>query len=425
VNVSNVTAPTIISATYDATSGVLAVTGTGLVAVPGATNDITANTLTLTGEGGSTYTLTTTGNVEVTSATSFSITLDATDKAAVNQILNKAGTSSTGGTTFNLAAADDWNTVIANTSIADMTGNPVNVSNVPVPIITGAAYDISTGILTVTGTGFLKLSGAANDIDVTKLSLSGEGGGSRTLTSTNVDITSGTSFAVTLNANDQAAVALFLNKAGTSSTSGTTYNLAAAEDWAAGAASGVTDIDATSAVTVSNVAVPAITLATYNVTTGVLVVTGTGFLSKSGATNDIDITKLSILGDVGSYTLTSASTQDVEITSATSFTVTLGTADKTAVALRLTKNGTISTGSVTYNLAAAEDWARGAESTVTIADLTSNPITASGNNTTPVITGLSGDSVAWVSGSTLTLDTGSNATVTDRKTTSPTGTVRR
>ena len=94
-----------------------------------------------------------------------------------------------------------------------------------------------------------------------------------------------------------------------------------------------------------------ITLATYNVTSGVLVVTGTGFLSKSGTTNDIDITKLSILGDVGSYTLTTASTQDVEITSATSFTVTLGTTDKTAVALRLTKNGTISTGSVTYNLA--------------------------------------------------------------------------
>ena len=113
--------------------------------------------------------------------------------------------------------------------------------------------------------------------------------------------------------------------------------------------------------------------------------TGTGFLSKSGATNDIDITKLSILGDVGTYTLTSASTANVEITSATSFTVTLGTDDKTAVALRLNKDGLISTGSVTYNLAAAEDWASGAESTVTIADLTSNAITASGNNSAPVI----------------------------------------
>ena len=238
----------------------------------------------------------------------------------------------------------------------------------------------------MTGTGFLKLSGAANDIDVTKLTPERRRRGTRTLTSTNVEITSGTSFAVTLNANDQAAVALFLNKAGTSSTSGTTYNLAAAEDWAAGAAAGGHRRRRDQPrVTVSNVAVPTITSATYNVTSGVLVVTGTGFLSKSGATNDIDITKLSILGDVGSYTLTSASTANVEITSATSFTVTLGTDDKTAVALRLTKDGLISTGSVTYNLAAAEDWASGAESTVTIADLTTNAITASGNNSAPVI----------------------------------------
>ena len=133
VTVSNVSAPTITSATYDATSGVLAVTGTGLVAASGATNDITANTLTLTGEGGATHTLTTTANVEVTSATTFSITLDATDKAAVNQILNKAGTSSTGGTTYNLAAADDWNTVIDRRPASPTPPAPVTVSNVAVP----------------------------------------------------------------------------------------------------------------------------------------------------------------------------------------------------------------------------------------------------------------------------------------------------
>ena len=83
------------------------------------------------------------------------------------------------------------------------------------------------------------------------------------------------------------------------------------------------------------------------------------------------------------------------------------------MALRLTKNGTSSTGNTTYNLAAAEDWARGADGTVTIADLTSNAITASGNNNSPVIANLDTNSVAWVTGNTLTLDTGSNATVTD------------
>ena len=215
----------------------LAVTGTGLVAASGATNDITANTLTLTGEGNSTHTLTTTGNVEVTSATSFSITLDATDKAAVNQILNKAGTTSTGGTTFNLAAADDWNTVIANASIADAT-SAVTVSNVPNPAITSATYNASTGILTVTGTGFTKLSGATNDIDVSKLSLTGEGNNSYTLTTSSVEIASGTSFTVTLSAADKLAVNGLLNYNGTVSVTSITYNLAAAEDWAAGADAG-------------------------------------------------------------------------------------------------------------------------------------------------------------------------------------------
>ncbi|MDP4079034.1 hypothetical protein, partial [Acidovorax sp. A1169] len=75
VTVSNVSAPTITSATYDGTTHVFTVTGTGLVKTVGATNDVTVSTLTITGEGGATRTLSTTGNVEVTSATSFTFTL--------------------------------------------------------------------------------------------------------------------------------------------------------------------------------------------------------------------------------------------------------------------------------------------------------------------------------------------------------------
>lgn len=44
--------------------------------------------------------------------------------------------------------------------------------------------------------------------------------------------------------------------------------------------------------------------------------------------------------------------------------------------LLLNKNGTSSTDATTYNLAAAEDWAAGADAMITIADLTSNAITA-------------------------------------------------
>ncbi|MBI5936813.1 MAG: hypothetical protein HY850_03100 [Betaproteobacteria bacterium] len=256
ITVSNVQTPTIASATYDANTGVLAVTGTNLVKLPGATNDITVSTLTITGEGAATYTLTTT-DVEITNATSFSITLSGADKSAVNQILNKNGTSSTGATVYNLAAADDWNTVITGGSIADATGNGITVSNVAVPIISNTGYNASTGSLVVTGTGFLKLNGASNDIVANKFTFTGQGAATYVLTDTvNVEITSDTQFTLTLSSTDKAGVNNILNNNGLSSAGGTTYNLAAAEDWAAGADPTVAVADLTNGITVSNATAP-------------------------------------------------------------------------------------------------------------------------------------------------------------------------
>ncbi|MCE7914061.1 MAG: DUF4214 domain-containing protein [Nitrosomonas sp. PRO4] len=386
VTVSNVQTPTITSATYDASTGTLTVTGANLVKASGAANDIDASLLTFTGEGGSTYTLTDTSDVEITSGTAFTVTLSSTDQAAVNQIVNKNATSSTGGTTFNLAAADDWNTIIGNTDISDTTGNGITVSNVAAPTITSATYDASTGALVVTGTGFLKLSGATNDIDVSKFTFTGEGGATYTLTdSTDVEITSGTAFTVTLSSTDKAEVNQIVNKNGTSSTGATTYNLAAAEDWAAGADASVNVIDATgNGITVSSVATPAITSATYDASTGALVVTGSDFLKLSGAANDIVASKFTFTGEGGAtYTLTDSS--DAEITSGTAFTITLSATDKAAVNQFINKNGTSSTSGTTYNLAAAEDWAAGADSAVVVADTTGNGITVS-NVAAPAIT---------------------------------------
>ncbi|MEO5338804.1 MAG: hypothetical protein H7841_18270, partial [Magnetospirillum sp. WYHS-4] len=315
--------------------------------------------------------------------------------AGVNQILNKTGTSSTGGTTYNLAAAEDWAAgAAAAVNVADTTGNGITVSSPTTPTVTSATYDASGGVLVVTGTGFLKLSGATNDVDVSKLTLTGEGGDTYTLTTSSVEITNGTTFTVTLNATDLAGVNQILNKAGTSSTSGTTYNLAAAEDWAAGAEASVNVADTTSnGVTVSNPTTPTITSATYDYSSNALVVTGTGFLKKSGASNDIDISKLTFTGEGGAtYTITSAS--DREIDSATQFTVTLGGADLTNIEALLNKNGTSSVGGATYNLAAAEDWAVGADAAVNVADTTGNGITVS-NWTAPTLTGATYD---WSNG---------------------------
>ncbi|WP_428001679.1 DUF4347 domain-containing protein [Acidovorax sp.] len=387
VTVSNVVAPTITSAAYDIANHLLTVTGTNLVRTIGASNDVTVSALTITGEAGTTRTLSTTGNVEALSATSFTVTLAGADVAAVEALFNKSGTTSTGGTAYNLAAADDWNSVITGGNIAGPT-SAITVSNVPVPVITSATYNAATGALVVTGTGFSSLAGAANDIVANKFTLTGEGGSTHTLSSiSNVEITSATSFTLILGAADRSAVNALANQNGTSSTGGTTYNLAAAEDWAAGADAGVVLADITgNGVAVANVAVPIVTSSTYNVGTGVLAVTGANLLGLSGTANDIAANRLTFTGQGGAtYMLTD--TVDVDITSATSFTLTLSATDKAALALRMNKDGLSSTDTTTYNLGMLEDWNAGAATAVLIADLSGNPITVAGSNVAPTVGG--------------------------------------
>lgn len=83
------TTPKMTSATYDASTGALEVTGANMTT--GDTIDVSK--LTLKGEGGNTYTLTS-GNVLAASATNFSVTLNAADQLNVEGLLNKNGTSS-------------------------------------------------------------------------------------------------------------------------------------------------------------------------------------------------------------------------------------------------------------------------------------------------------------------------------------------
>ncbi len=377
VTVANVAAPSITSATYDAATGLLAVTGSNFVSYSGAGNDIDVSKLSLLAEGSS-VTLTTSSNVEITSASAFTVLLSATDQAALDMVFNKAGTSSTGATTYILAAADHWAVgADATVNVADLTGNGVTVAHPLTPAISSASYDSATNTLVVTGSGFLKLDGASNDIIANKLSITGEGGASYTLTnSSNVDISSGTSFTLLLSDADKLGVAQLVNRDGTASTGATTYNLAAAEDWAGGADGTLVLADLTgNGVTVSNLAVPAISASTYDAGTGRLVVSGSGFLHLGGGANDIVANKLSLTGGTGaSYTLTD--TANVDIDSASAFTLTLSATDKAGVNLLLNQSGTASLSATIYNLAAGEDWAAGADAAVLVADLSGNGVTA-------------------------------------------------
>ena len=269
--------PTITSATYNASTGVLVLTCLNI----NYSDIISPAKMTLTGEGGTPYSLTT-ANVAASGSTSASITLNATDKAAINQIFNKNGISSTGATTYNLAAADDWDSSISAGDISDLTGNGITVSNVALPTITSATYDAVTGALVVAGTGFLKLSGSTNDIDISTLTITGEGGATYTLTSTSVEISSGTSFIVTLNATDKIAITHIITKNGASSTGGTTYNLAATEDWDAGADVAVVIADLTgNGIMVSNLASPTVTTQAVSDITAISA-TGNGNITSMG-----------------------------------------------------------------------------------------------------------------------------------------------
>ncbi|GGE87017.1 hypothetical protein GCM10011317_50150 [Niveispirillum cyanobacteriorum] len=236
--------PTVTSATYNASTNVLTVTGTNLT--NGGSIDETK--LTLTGQGGSTYTLTETGAITASSTTSFSITLNATDQINVEGLLNKDGTSSAGSTTYNLAAAADWH----GTGNADLTGNGVTVSNTQTPTITSSTYDASTGVLTVTGTNLVRQPGSSNDIDLTKLTITGQASGTQALTGA-VEITDATTFTVTLSGGTKTAVDALLNANGTSSVGGTTYNIAAADDWNGPITGGSIADVASNGITVSGV----------------------------------------------------------------------------------------------------------------------------------------------------------------------------
>ena len=123
VSASGVTAPSITSATYNTISHVLTVTGSRLVALAGSNNDVTLSKLDLTGSGGKTVTLSTT-DVDVTDATSFSVTLNNTDAASLATILDQDGTTAADTTVYNIAALSGWNTSLGS---ADAT-NSLSVS---------------------------------------------------------------------------------------------------------------------------------------------------------------------------------------------------------------------------------------------------------------------------------------------------------
>ena len=149
-----------------------------------------------------------------------------------NLLVSKKTRTLWGGTTYNIAAAEDWAPgADASTDIADLTGNAITVSNVAAPT-SPLSYATSAGALTITEPTF-RLIPEQRTISIFKLTLTGAAA------------THTHSLLMMLNLPHQPSsqspsmrpinsnlLVSAIN--GTSSGGGTTYNIAAAEDRAGG-----------------------------------------------------------------------------------------------------------------------------------------------------------------------------------------------
>ena len=242
--------PGISAASYNATTGQLALTGKDLTT---SAAGYAPGHFTLSGEGGASYTLT--GGVVVAgSQTTNGVTLQlgAADQQALAALLDLNGTAASDHTAYTLSATAGWDT-----KATAISSEAVSVSGVPQPAVGSVGYNAATGQLTLAGTHLIASGYVPADF-----TLSGEGGARYTLTGGSVVAGSASSGGVTLqlNAADQQAVDNLLDYNGNSAGDGTAYNLTATAGW---------DTNATAisgqAVTVSGGLYPYVLLHTLSV----------------------------------------------------------------------------------------------------------------------------------------------------------------
>lgn len=123
---------------------------------------------------------------------------------------------------------------------------------------------------------------------------------------------------------------------------------------------------------------PTVTSATYNASSGALVIT----CADIYAGDNISVSKFTVTGENnGTYQLT---TNDVTATNSTTISITLNGTDQAAVAPLYNQNGTASTNNITYNISAAAGW----NASVTSALDANNAVNVSGV-TSPAVSSVS------------------------------------
>jgi uncharacterized delta-60 repeat protein len=391
--------PTITNATYSEFFSSLFVSGNGFLSFAGNNNDIDVSKLSIIGQGSKTYNLTS-NNVELGSVDGFRVILNTADKAAITSILNNNGNYSTDGTKYSIAAAEDWAAGADPTLvIADLANNGITT----LLGLSGSGYGYGAFVDPATtnegnsGTKDLTFTVSANGFSTADYATVD----GTAIAGIDYEATSGTlnfapgELSKTITVKIKGDTDLENNESFTLRISSRIdYSVYSGDPIAISLGAGTILDDDQSSLPAT---VPTITSATFDTFTSTLVVSGTGFLALAGANNDINVSKLSFTGEGGkSYTLTS---NNVEITSDTSFSVVLSVADDTEIDKLINKDGTTSNGGTIYNLAAAEGWAAAADPTLKIADLTNNVVTVT-TNSSPI----SIDSVSISEGNSGTKD---------------------
>jgi hypothetical protein len=397
VTVSNVTVPSISSVSYNAATGVFTVSGGNLVNA-GSSNGIALADFTVSGGSGS-YTFSASNDsVGNLTATGFTVTLSATDKAAVNAFVNANGSGPSSGAAYNFSATANWDS---------NSGNAISTQAVSVngyaPTLSGVAYNEATGVLTLSGANFTTSKG---DYIVTDFTFKGEGGNTYTLSNSSVITGTPTAGGVTiqLSAADQVALNGLFDSNGSTAKDGVIYNLSAPAGWDTPAGVAITS----ETFIVSNVAAPSISAVSYDAATGVFTVTGSNF-SNLGSATGISLADFALTGGTnGSYTF-SASNDSVSNLSATSFNITLSSADKSAVNAFVNNNGSSPLNGGAYNFTASANWDSGNGAVISTQAVSVNSVSSL---TLASVAYNAATGVLTLSGSNLTTSAG-DYTVTD------------
>ncbi|PLX17336.1 MAG: hypothetical protein C0599_13860 [Salinivirgaceae bacterium] len=233
--------------------------------------------------------------------------------------------------------------------------------------IDSATYDASTGQFIIHGSGF----NTNRDIYPNLITVRGLNSVSYTFTTgVQTNATTGSTATIALSGIDRAYMNALIDQDGETDSNTDYYKFYVIDGWY----NGSNNESASDTIIVSNYAPPSIASATYDVATGILVVSGDRFASNVSANDDVDVSRVRIVGEGGTEEAISSSS-DVEVTSYNEFSVILDNTDKSNIDAILNKNGTKSIDNTDYDIYATEDWNKASNGTD--ADTGPNAITVS------------------------------------------------